>query len=54
MTSKLENCDKAANNRNKNMIEPPDGGVFAWMIVGAFGIANVSINRTKSGYFIHC
>lgn len=45
MTSKLENCDKTANNRNKNMIEPPDGGVFAWMIVGAFGIANVSIKK---------
>lgn len=40
MTSKEENCDNNASNKSEKR-SPPDGG-FGWLIVIAYGTANVS------------
>jgi hypothetical protein len=45
MTSKLENCDKSASSKSDKSTAP-DGG-FGWLIVIAYGTANVSFIEKK-------
>lgn len=41
MTSKSENCDSRVTSNKSDSLRAPDGG-FGWLIVLAYGTANVS------------